>query len=418
MMLGSDKTRGFFKNSLILMAGTAMAQLIPLLLSPILSRLFSPADLAVFGLYSNAVSMFAVVFTLRYEMTIVLPKERRDANNLVGLSVLIAIGLGILFLIPCFFLNDWICHQLKNKDFHTWLYLVPLSMTLVGIYQAFNYFLTREKAFTGSAINRITQKVGEGSTNLAAGYSGIHGGLALGDLTGRAAVVVMAYFQALKAGFQFNEIHWKEMKVLAKRYWEFAVIGTGPALLNSISLNLPIFFISSFFDGDSTGQFNWSRMFLAFPLSIISANIAQVLLQRISEQRNAGKPVMKEIRKIFLMLITASVSLAIILQFTAPWIFSTIFGAKWMIAGKYSAILAIAFAARFAVSPMNVVFTAFEKVRAFSLWQIFYAVLIASMYFLRHLSMEQFLWAYTLIDLISYSVCLLLVYRTLKEVKA
>jgi O-antigen/teichoic acid export membrane protein len=254
-------------------------------------------------------------------------------------------------------------------------------MTLVGIYQAFNYFLTREKAFTGSAINRITQKVGEGATNLASGYSGIHSGLIMGDLTGRASVAVMAYFQGVKAGFQSKDIVWEEMKLLAKRYWEFAVIGTGPALLDSISLNLPIFFISSFFDKASTGQFYFSRTFLAIPLSIISANIAQVLLQRISEQRNAGKPVMHEIRKIFLMLLAASVSLAIILQFTAPWIFSTIFGKAWLIAGKYSAILAIAFAARFAISPMNVVFTAYEKVRAFSLWQVFYAVLIAFMYF-------------------------------------
>jgi len=44
-ILGKIKKPGFLRNTLILMSGTTIAQLIPIIVSPILTRLYTADDL-------------------------------------------------------------------------------------------------------------------------------------------------------------------------------------------------------------------------------------------------------------------------------------------------------------------------------------------------------------------------------------
>jgi len=41
----------FFKNALTLIGGTSVSQLIPLIAAPILTRLYSPEDYGILGMY-------------------------------------------------------------------------------------------------------------------------------------------------------------------------------------------------------------------------------------------------------------------------------------------------------------------------------------------------------------------------------
>jgi len=63
----------FKKNVLTLMAGTTIAQAIPIAISPILTRLYTPEEFGLFALFLAIVSIFGVVATMRYEMAIVQP---------------------------------------------------------------------------------------------------------------------------------------------------------------------------------------------------------------------------------------------------------------------------------------------------------------------------------------------------------
>ena len=80
----------FKKNVLTLMAGTTIAQAIPIAISPILTRLYSPEEFGLFALFLAIVSIFGVVATMRYEMAIVQPEKSEDAINLVFLSAIIS----------------------------------------------------------------------------------------------------------------------------------------------------------------------------------------------------------------------------------------------------------------------------------------------------------------------------------------
>jgi len=67
---------------LIVMSGTALAQIIGFALTPIISRLFTPADFGIFGSFSAIVGVVLAGITLDYSQAIMLPKEKNDALDL------------------------------------------------------------------------------------------------------------------------------------------------------------------------------------------------------------------------------------------------------------------------------------------------------------------------------------------------
>ena len=86
-----------------------IAQIIAIATSPILTRVYSPENFNIFGLYLGISTILGVIITGRYEMAILLPKRDNNAVNVLGLSILISMIVSFLifltFIILAFFNN-------------------------------------------------------------------------------------------------------------------------------------------------------------------------------------------------------------------------------------------------------------------------------------------------------------------------
>ena len=91
----------FIKSILTLVTGSSIAQAITLLVTPILSRIYSPADFGVFTFFMAIVGAFALIATLRYEIAIMLPKKDQEAVNIVSLSLIINALCRLLAVANC-----------------------------------------------------------------------------------------------------------------------------------------------------------------------------------------------------------------------------------------------------------------------------------------------------------------------------
>ncbi|HDQ15547.1 MAG TPA: hypothetical protein ENN45_00635, partial [Bacteroidetes bacterium] len=88
----------FIKNIMVLMSGSGLALVIPFLVSPILTRFFSPADFGLWGTYSAIVAVVSVIANGRYELAILLPDNKEDAFYIFSGSLLIAIVFSIILV--------------------------------------------------------------------------------------------------------------------------------------------------------------------------------------------------------------------------------------------------------------------------------------------------------------------------------
>ena len=78
----------FASDVLKLAGGTAFAQALAILASPLITRLYGPEAFGLAALFTSIVGIVGVVACLRYELAIMLPKRDEEAANLLGLSLL------------------------------------------------------------------------------------------------------------------------------------------------------------------------------------------------------------------------------------------------------------------------------------------------------------------------------------------
>jgi len=159
----------FSRNVLTLMTGTTIAQAIPIAISPILTRIYTPEDFGLFALYISIALLFATAATGRYELAIMLPKKESDAVNIVFLSLLITLIITLLTLFIVFFFNQSITNILGNQDISSWLYFIPFTVFFMGLYQSLNYWNNRKKEYKRLAISRVVQSGVTGGANLGMG---------------------------------------------------------------------------------------------------------------------------------------------------------------------------------------------------------------------------------------------------------
>lgn len=346
---------GFLHNVLTLMTGTAIAQAIPILISPILTRLYSPGDFGLLALYTAVVSLLSVIVTARYEMAIMLPRQDEDAANLGALSLGIAVIMSALTLLIVIFFNAPLAGLLRKPEIAQWLYLVPLAILAAGIYQIINYWSTRHNLYRRLAAARVTQSVANGSVNLGLGFAHMGvSGLILGHLAG----------QVLSAGVLIRQV-WPDlqkyraalrrdrMRHNAKVYQDFPKVNSLQAFVDILQSSGVVFLISSFFGSVILGFYSFTLRILQAPLGLLGASVSQVFYQKASEVYKNNGDLQALVKKTILSLGTMALPIFLILALFAPSIFGFIFGEEWREAGTYAQILVPWFFLNFIVSPIS-----------------------------------------------------------------
>lgn len=398
----------FLRNVVTLMTGTTLAQAIPIAAMPLLTRLYTPEEFGVLALYMSIAAMISVVVTARYEIAVMLPENDEDAANLVVLSISIAGLISLILLGIVFFFGDDIQRLLNNWTIGFWLYLLPFTVFVTGVWQALNYWNNRAGKFKRLAVSRVVQ--GGGMTAAQLGLSGLAGGgLVFGYFVGQvsAAAVFLTRIWREDHGI-LKKVTPARMMENARLYSKFPKYSSAGALLDNTAVQMPVLMLSRFYDSHVVGIFSLMFRALNLPMSLIAAALSQVLFQRIVKlQRESPERLVVFVLKLFLMLLGLMVPLIVFIWFFGPDLFSLVFGEAWRKAGEYATVLIFAVAIRFAVSPLSMVLAMEHNVRIGTLWQITYFLTITTtLYFFRSAGMEAFILAFTIHEMVLYSLYL------------
>ena len=412
------KNNEFAKNVLTVMTGTILAQAIPIAILPILTRIFTPEDFGLLALYGAFVAILGVVATGRYEIAIMLPKQDDDAKILLQISVLIALVISLLFLPVVFFLNVQVASFLGNPDIANWLYLVPVSVLVTGVYQALTYWNNRKKNFKNASVSRVNQSFFQAGSQISFGFLKFSGGLILGQFVGMLSSVI--YLLRKDNSFKYilkkNDKH--KVKAQLTTYQKFPKYGVFGGLCDALAVQMPVLMLTKFYSDTVVGMFSLTFRVLNMPTSIISSAISQVLFQKVVEISHETPHKLKGyILKIFLLLFFVYLPAIPILYVWGESLFAFVFGDEWRQAGVYSSYLVIAVAIRFAVSPLSAVLGLEQNIKKGVFWQVLYVCTITSTLFLcSALPVEEFIAAFVIHELILYLLYLMLILKGSKAI--
>ncbi len=399
------------------MTGTTIAQAIPVAISPILTRIYTPEDFGVFALFVAITSIFGSIANARYELAIMLPKKDEDAINIFALGFIIATTISLLLLILVGMFNTYFVKLLGHESIGIWLYFIPLSVFLIGLFNVLNYFNNRKKQYKDLAKATIIKSIVNAIVQLSMGFmkSGASG-LISGQLLSQIFANTKLLKNITKDKRLISSISKVKMIALAKRYKDFPKFSMWAILANSLSQNLTNILISSFYSVTTLGLYSLVQRILGIPSSIIGGAIGQVFFQEAADEKQKTGSAINSFNSTVKKLVIVGLPIFGILYFVVEDLFAFVFGEEWRIAGTYAQIVIPLFFIRFVSSTVSVVLSVFEKQRNELLINFFLiAISLSLVLFFRNF--VNFLYFFTIFMSINYFIFLCYYYKLSKGKK-
>lgn len=390
----------FSRNVLTLMTGTTIAQAIPIAISPILTRIYTPEEFGLFALYMAFISIGASIVTAKYETAILLPKKEENAKYLVYISSIFALFFSLLFFIVYMLFSDKFNNFFKVEN--DVFYFVPFGIFLFAIYAILLQWANRKKEYKNMNKNRLIQSSSISIFQVLTGIlNKISFGLIVSDVMGRVIAVLLILNRVLQQ-VKLENFSLKKTISLIKRYKKFPKYEMPATVLNITSYELVYIIIPIYFSSVTAGLYFLVFRVLMTPIGFIGSAITEVFKNRAIEDLNKYNSCRRIYKKIFLLLFSIGIFPLLIVTIWGQSIFSFIFGEEWKEAGLYAQILAPLALFRLISSPLSYLFIIKEKLELDLLIQFIFFILVLISLFISYFYSSSMI----LVSLLSVSGCI------------
>jgi len=347
--------KGLLQRRPVLAIGLAgvLAQVLNAVLTPVLARIFSPAQFGLFSIYYAFLAIITVISSLRYELAVPLPVEQADAVHLLQVAFWLSQGWALaLYGLGLGFPG---CLVAPLEGLRPIWGITCLGIASMGMYQAITAWALREQDYLLLAGFRCQQGALQPASKLGLGWYGQGSGLILGDILGRwAANLVLAWRlrgvlfvwpgQAERAGW------WRQMR----RYRAFPLVSGISGILNALGLYLPMLLFARLFSADRVGLFGLAQTLIGLPMLLIGQAMTQVYTgQAAGLIRNGDPGLARYLRRTLRRLLLVGAGPVLLVAGFGPAVFTLVFGPKWQGAGEYVRLLTPMYLVQFVASPIS-----------------------------------------------------------------
>lgn len=346
----------YFKNLATLITGTAISQVVPLLVSPIITRLYTEDEYGILALYGSVVAIVSIIANGKYNAAILLPKNDSHGFNILVLGLVLTAIVSAVSSIAAIFFNHQLAALLNSESFSVWVPLVPLSIFLVSSYQCVSYWANRKGQYKYMAVGSTIKSTFEAGIKIVFGAFGSGAfGLILSRLVGEFFSVGFLSIKNWKDTSVFKRyVSLDKIRVLAKDYKDFPLYSSSSAFINTFSLQVPVLLLTFFFSESIVGLFALCSRVLNMPMTVVGNAFRQIFYKDAVQSFHVGQVELFQtfVKSFKLLLLIGLVPLLIILAW-GPQLFGIVFGAKWEMAGVYAQWLMPWIYVTFIISPLS-----------------------------------------------------------------
>lgn len=336
----------FVKNVMIMATGTVSAQILNMLFTPIITRLYGPEAYGVMGAFLAVTSIVSPIAALTFPVAIVLPKRNKEAIEIVKLSLSVTIIISIgSFLMLILFKNP-LLKIFNLNTIESYLLLIPLVILFSGAIQIMEQWLIRTSQFSVSAKVTFYQAVlmngGKTTFGLFHPTSSI---LIIITAFGQAIKVIMLSLFIRNSSNLTNVLNEKlglgGLIKLFKKYKDFPLLRSPQVLLNATTHSIPVLLLANLFGIASAGFYTLGRTVMSIPVTLLGKSVGDVFYPKITSIANNKHAITKTIERAVAVLFLIGIFPFGIVFFFGPELFSYVFGSEWTIAGDYARWLSI-----------------------------------------------------------------------------
>jgi O-antigen/teichoic acid export membrane protein len=347
----------------VLMTGTAFGQLLILLASPVLTRLYTPDDFGVLGVFSALLMVFGIAASLRYELAIPLAEDDTRMINLLALSLAVTLLISSLAGVALWLWGEMIAGWLKTEALRPLLWLLPVGFLTMGCNRTLTHWAIRRQEFGHITRTQISRSVGQVTIQIGCGYLALgQFGLLAGQIVGQSAgttTLALAFHRI--EGELWRTVRLREMARAAARYSDLPMFGAGAALLSNAGRFGPALLVAALYGAEVAGWFALAHRILSTPVSL-SVAVARVYLSEAPRRARAEAGGLYTLFKktAWRLLAFGVLSLGLVMV-AGPQLFALVFGSVWTEAGRYAQFLAFVALGQLVVGPISQTLIVFER---------------------------------------------------------
>jgi O-antigen/teichoic acid export membrane protein len=331
------------RGIMTIMGAAAISQVIIAASSPILTRLYSPADVGAFSVAASILAVLITVTCLRYEWAIPLPESDVSGANVLALCLGVTAGLSVVSAIILWLFGPWLVALFGITAIGPYVGLLVLGQLSGGVVLALTSWAIRTKAFAEIGANRLTQTGVLVGLQVGLGIAAFGGlGLFIGSVAGNiAASGRLTFIVWRRHGEALRRVSWDGVRAAASRYRRFPLFSAPSALVNAVGLQAPLLIFTALFGVAAGGEYALAQRVVALPVSLAAGAVEQVFFAEAARLAREEPTLM---RGLFIRttrgLAVTTIWPFLLLGVTAPILAPLVFGQNWAQAGLYIAILA------------------------------------------------------------------------------
>lgn len=344
----------FIGDSFLMILSSGIAQVILIITTPIITRLYSPAEFGEFTIFSNIAMILIPIINARYDLLIVNAKNDRSANILSQISFLISL-LILLILIPIFAISAWL-----YPNFILNFIFIIIMLFLVSLINIFTNYLNKERKYKVLSLINVFRA---GSMAL---LQIIFGLLSLGSL-GLIIGFSLSYITGITLGYKTFKKHFnivrnkEETKALFLENKNQLVYSTPSILLNSLSFSVVVFFIGILYTNTEVGIYGMAIRVLGIPVTIISLGLSKIFMQQANDYYIERGNFRNLLLKFSSTLVIVSIILYVPLYLFSEELVNILLGHSWVDAITVIKIVIPLFVIRLIVSTVSLSVIVLQK---------------------------------------------------------
>jgi O-antigen/teichoic acid export membrane protein len=341
-----------FKSFTVLFSGTLMAQVIGYAIAPILTRLYTNAEMGEMLYYMRLIAFISSIATLRYEAALPLPK--RDEHSYLMYRFVYLFSFWVLVFIACFLLVFSVVFDLMNLQ--PWFILcVILGAAAMIVINVGTSWAVRTGTYGIISRQKITNSMV--SNALKWGFFFLNWksfGLILATLLGFVVSALEFIWDFRKTHHRFRELFSpRKTRVVLKQHREFPLLNLPHVFIDNGRDMLLATLILAYFGEAVYGSYGHAYQMLRIPLMLVGVSVGQLFYNRSSEAMHKQKALTPILSKTIGVLTLISIIPFTVLFFYGTEIFGFVFGTPWGIAGTYAETMAFWLMVNFVLSPIS-----------------------------------------------------------------
>lgn len=349
-----------FRNIALMSSATVAAQLINVVIQPILTRIVPAEALGIFTFLVSMANIVIPVASLKLDLLITSEADDNRAQYITDVCIVITTIISLVFLLVIS--TGYIVRVNIFFQYGPIIFTVPLMVFTNGIRFLFISYNNRYRQYKIIGLIGILREFTRGVIQIVSGLLTFG---ALGQVAGYALAPISGlkkqtkdYVQKFEKRDKLNYLIFKDIITKGKNQILYLV----PAqFLNSFSSSLVILFISMLYSTEQLGYYSAGVRLLEVPMIFITANVSKVFYKQISEDVNLHHRVLPKFTKISLALLLISILGFGTLYLIAPQFSRFVFGKGYEVAGDYIKCLCLMYVVRMVATSFTGLFTIFNK---------------------------------------------------------